>query len=472
MANKAAIARILSCDSSDPYKTLALPSTSSVSAVRRRYKTLALSLHPDKHSGAAAEEAFKRVSAAFQLLTDGKKKGGEEGGISTFWTACGACRLLHEFDRRYVGYRLVCPRCRRSFLATEVPGPDEADQEEEEEDGEEISVEVNKPTSSVSQAKASDFPPMQKCDKKRKQSESGASTLNPKPKRKPEKTLAEIQLELTKKIKRSKEKEDSNKKTKQEFDEQREETEKEMVLMRRKKSNLGLMTVEDSDFYNFDSDRNEKSFKKGQIWAVYDDDDGMPRHYGLIQNVLNSKKSFKIKLCWLDLHFHEDKSRSHFSCGKFKSGKSVDLDSVNLFSHSIRFEQAARELYRIYPKKGSIWALYKSNINTESTREYEIVLVLTSFDEKLGLSFVRLEKVEGYKTVFRKPVLGSEAVRFVEREEEIRVFSHQIPSRKLTGEDLITGLEGFECWELDPASLPPQLLCIAWEREKIMSSLS
>jgi DnaJ domain len=113
------ICKILSCDPSDPYKTLSLGPNPSLTAVRRRYKTLALSLHPDKLSGVAAEEAFKRVSGAFQLLTESHKK----GAVSTFWTACGACRLLHEFDRRYVGYRLVCPRCRKSFLANEVPAP-------------------------------------------------------------------------------------------------------------------------------------------------------------------------------------------------------------------------------------------------------------------------------------------------------------------------------------------------------------
>jgi DNA-binding Xre family transcriptional regulator len=113
------ICKILSCDPSDPYKTLSLAPNSPLTAVRRRYKTLALSLHPDKPSRVVAEEAFKRVSVAFQLLTESHNK----GAVSTFWTACGACRLLHEFDRRYVGYRLVCPRCRKSFLANEVPAP-------------------------------------------------------------------------------------------------------------------------------------------------------------------------------------------------------------------------------------------------------------------------------------------------------------------------------------------------------------
>ena len=39
--------------------------------VRRTYKRLALSVHPDKHSGSLeAERAFKKLSRAYQVLTD------------------------------------------------------------------------------------------------------------------------------------------------------------------------------------------------------------------------------------------------------------------------------------------------------------------------------------------------------------------------------------------------------------------
>jgi hypothetical protein len=60
-------------------------------------------------------------------------------------------------------------------------------------------------------------------------------------------------------------------------------------------------------------------------------------------------------------------------------------------------------------------------------------------------------------------------VRCVDK-EGVGVFSHQIPARLLTEEDAVAGLEGVACWELDPASLPPQLLRLGWERER--SSLS
>ncbi|KAG0490785.1 hypothetical protein HPP92_007648 [Vanilla planifolia] len=107
-----------------------------------------------------------------------------------------------------------------------------------------------------------------------------------------------------------------------------------------KKEDLSLMTVEDSDFYDFDNDRTEKCFAKGQVWAIYDDDDGMPRHYGLIDEVV-SLSPFRVKMSWLDIQVDADeslllweKSGHHVSFGRFKIGRNVEIDSVNLFSRS------------------------------------------------------------------------------------------------------------------------------------------
>lgn len=341
--------------------------------------------------------------------------------------------------------------------------------------------------------------PVKSCNQMRQQFKSSVSMPSKNSKRKAEKTLAEIQVELAKMKMKKKPKEKENKKKKkensemEENDDEEEEDEGEddddeengtnmaLTHTKYKGSHLGLMAVEDSDFYNFDKDRDEKSFRKGQIWAIYDDDDGMPRHYGSIEEVLNSKP-FKIRLRWLDLHNQTDrkhvllveKSGNRISCGQFKVGKMVDLDSVNLFSHSVWFERAARELYRIYPKKGSIWAVYSGKKELHGVvvggarREYDIVLALTSYSEAFGLSFAYLEKVEGYKTIFKRRALGSDAVRCVDK-EGVRDFSHQIPARLLTKEDAVAGLEGLDCWELDPASLPPQLLRLGWDREKLLN---
>ncbi|KAK9275445.1 hypothetical protein L1049_022710 [Liquidambar formosana] len=236
-----------------------------------------------------------------------------------------------------------------------------------------------------------------------------------------------------------------------------------------------IMAVEDSDFYDFDKDRVERSFKKGQVWAIYDDDDGMPRHYGFIDEVV-SVNPFEVKMSWLDLQNNGDegliyweKLGFHISCGRFKVAKKTVISSVNFFSHVVDCERAAREVYRIYPKKGSVWALYNEGAldaegrssSRKDKRCYDIVVFLTSYSEMHGLSMAYLEKVEGFKTVFKRREIGCHAIRWFEK-DDIRLFSHQIPARKLSGEEAPEPLK--DCWELDPASLPPELLTIGWGR--------
>ncbi|KAK2360803.1 inositol hexakisphosphate and diphosphoinositol-pentakisphosphate kinase VIP2 [Trifolium repens] len=59
------------------------------------------------------------------------------------------------------------------------------------------------------------------------------------------------------------------------------------------------ITVPDSDFHDFDKDRTEECFKPKQIWALYDEEDGMPRLYCLIREVI-SVNPFKIHISYLN----------------------------------------------------------------------------------------------------------------------------------------------------------------------------
>lgn len=59
----------------DPYQELGIGRTASQADVRKAFHKLAKELHPDKNPGdKAAEERFKRVSAAFDLLGDAEKR--------------------------------------------------------------------------------------------------------------------------------------------------------------------------------------------------------------------------------------------------------------------------------------------------------------------------------------------------------------------------------------------------------------
>lgn len=54
--------------------------------IKKAYRKLALKFHPDKNSDADAEDRFKEIAEAYEILTDPKKRSiydqfGEEGGL-------------------------------------------------------------------------------------------------------------------------------------------------------------------------------------------------------------------------------------------------------------------------------------------------------------------------------------------------------------------------------------------------------
>lgn len=60
----------------DPYAALGVPKSSSAEEIRKAYRKLAKELHPDvRPNDNAAAERFKRVTAAFNLLTDEALRG-------------------------------------------------------------------------------------------------------------------------------------------------------------------------------------------------------------------------------------------------------------------------------------------------------------------------------------------------------------------------------------------------------------
>ena len=77
----AAIERALAAD--DAYEALGVERGASPAACKKAYRRLALRLHPDKCQAPHAEEAFKRVSAAYAALQDGRNvRFGEDGASS------------------------------------------------------------------------------------------------------------------------------------------------------------------------------------------------------------------------------------------------------------------------------------------------------------------------------------------------------------------------------------------------------
>lgn len=68
----------------DYYKILGIPKTSKDDEIKKAYRKMALRFHPDKNKTIGAEEKFKEVAEAYEVLSDKKKrdiydKYGEEG---------------------------------------------------------------------------------------------------------------------------------------------------------------------------------------------------------------------------------------------------------------------------------------------------------------------------------------------------------------------------------------------------------
>lgn len=68
----------------DYYKILGVAKTATDDDLKKAYRKLALKYHPDKNKAPGAEERFKEIAEAYEILSDSKKRQiydqyGEEG---------------------------------------------------------------------------------------------------------------------------------------------------------------------------------------------------------------------------------------------------------------------------------------------------------------------------------------------------------------------------------------------------------
>ncbi|XP_027189945.1 uncharacterized protein [Cicer arietinum] len=165
----------------DWYGILGVKPFADEETVRKQYRKLALTLHPDKNKTVGAEGAFKLVLEAWSLLSDKVKRlaynqnrssersrhnapnhaasrSGAPGSngfndlnknaatsnartensnarppptsvpplqkiSGTFWTICNQCRTHYEYQRVYLNHTLLCPNCKKAFVAIEKGPP-------------------------------------------------------------------------------------------------------------------------------------------------------------------------------------------------------------------------------------------------------------------------------------------------------------------------------------------------------------
>ncbi|KAI3824427.1 hypothetical protein L1987_05886 [Smallanthus sonchifolius] len=227
-----------------------------------------------------------------------------------------------------------------------------------------------------------------------------------------------------------------------------------------------FVDVPDLEFSNFDRDKEEHCFAAGQIWAVYDIIDSMPRFYAWIRKVYSN--GFGLRITWLEADPESHLERNWVqeglpvACGKFKRGDSEETRDRFMFSHQMAFEKGSKRFsFVIYPKKGEIWALFKdwdikwsSDPETHMKFKFVIVEILSDFDKDDGFLVSHMVKVEGFVSLFQKTSCALLAEHRVPPGDLFR-FSHRIPSLKLTGNERADVPAG-SC-ELDTASLPDDL---------------
>ncbi|KAI3891147.1 hypothetical protein MKW98_007452 [Papaver atlanticum] len=176
------------------------------------------------------------------------------------------------------------------------------------------------------------------------------------------------------------------------------------------------VAVADSDFYDFDRHRSEECFAVDQMWAIFDD--------------LDDETAWK-------------RSGLPVACGVFKHEKTHTIEDISTFSHKIVWQKGVRNTYKICPRKGETWALFKNwNVKWSSDpdhhREYQYEFVV----------------LKGYVCLF-KPVKNNGMPSFEIPVNEMLRFSHRVPSFRTNGREHKTVPEGY--FELDPASLPNNL---------------
>ncbi|RPB28627.1 DnaJ-domain-containing protein [Terfezia boudieri ATCC MYA-4762] len=71
---KAAVDRVRKCKGTDYYAILDVKKEVTADGIKKAYRRLALVMHPDKNGAPGADEAFKLVSKAFQVLSDPQQK--------------------------------------------------------------------------------------------------------------------------------------------------------------------------------------------------------------------------------------------------------------------------------------------------------------------------------------------------------------------------------------------------------------
>ncbi|CAL9219633.1 unnamed protein product [Arabidopsis halleri] len=226
----------------------------------------------------------------------------------------------------------------------------------------------------------------------------------------------------------------------------------------------------DPDFHDFNN--TISSFAVGQVWALYDPIDDMPRYYAQIKKVLKSQLGLRVT--WLESVQTTENEEPIPACGRFKHGK-PETRSHLMFSHEMYCIKRGKNVI-INPRKGETWALFRDWTKTWKSHSeqhrtpyrYDFVEVLTEFDSDRGIGVAYLGRVEGFTSLYKHAEQNGLVKIMISCDEMVR-FSHRVPSFKMTGDEKAGVPAG--SFELDPAAVPRVYLKDANVKEEKMEPI-
>ena len=87
---------------SNYYDILGVPKNATADEIKKAYRTLAFKYHPDRNQGnAEAEEKFKQISAAYDVLGDEVKRRQYDMGYSTDSYSTAGSQSQQQYQRQY-----------------------------------------------------------------------------------------------------------------------------------------------------------------------------------------------------------------------------------------------------------------------------------------------------------------------------------------------------------------------------------
>lgn len=166
------------------------------------------------------------------------------------------------------------------------------------------------------------------------------------------------------------------------------------------------LTCPDTKFNGFG--KSMSSFAVDQVWALHDPRDDMPRIYAQIRRIFSSQFSLQVTLLEHVETTKEEKSILSSACGRFEYGD-TEIRSHLLFAHEMDNIKCDKSVI-VNPRKGETWALFKDwDISWKSQSDlheppyrYDLVEIITEFDDQQGISVAYMGRVEGFESVLNR----------------------------------------------------------------------